>query len=138
VPHADKARREMIEYAIRFHEGFLADAGDEPGVRLDAAFAYLRTGQFRARLGQAVEAADAIRKATVHFEELHRQSPEDATLAKGLTESWNQLVIVLADAGNTAEAELAYTRCDEVFRRIGPAALTSTEYRIARAAILKT
>src|SRR5205823_2352120 len=112
------------EYAIQFHEGFIADTGNEPGVRRDAAMAYLRTGQFRARLGESAEAIAAFRRAIALFEALHHESPDDPAAGKGLTESWYQLVTALADVGEAAEAERAFARCEELFRRLGPTVLT--------------
>jgi tetratricopeptide (TPR) repeat protein/tRNA A-37 threonylcarbamoyl transferase component Bud32 len=151
VPRADKARREMIEFATRFIESFPESERNDPGVRRDKAMAYLRAGQFRVRLGESAAAIDALRKAIDLFDVLHRESPLDPTVAKGLIESWYKLAQTLADSGKESEsgpapvgnkaawkeAEQALARAEELFRQTDPTIHTASEHELARAGLLE-
>src|SRR5262245_14368360 len=44
VPGMEQVRREVLEEALRFFEGFLREKGDEPAVRREAGRAYFRVG----------------------------------------------------------------------------------------------
>jgi tetratricopeptide (TPR) repeat protein len=71
VPQLQEPRRQMLESALDFYRGFLAQEGSDPGVRRDAARGYFRSALLHLWLGQTDEAereaaeALALQKALV-------------------------------------------------------------------------
>ena len=63
VPQMQTARRALLEEALKFHQGFVQEKGDDPVVRYEAARAYRLMGKIRGLLGQTNDAAAACRHA---------------------------------------------------------------------------
>src|SRR5262249_26668227 len=75
VPQVQQVQREVLEYALKFHEGFLQERGDKPSVRWEAVKACCRVGDIRARLGRIDQAEAAYRRAIRLVEELPQDFP---------------------------------------------------------------
>jgi hypothetical protein len=112
APHSEKIRREMMEYALRFHEGYLHEYGADPVFRTDAAKAFVRVSDLRARLGDSEGAAAAILRAIELFESLTADRPDHGHYWKELTSAWITLGSVRASQARLHEAGEAYRRAE--------------------------
>src|SRR5262249_33862449 len=55
VPRMEKARRELLEQAVAFNQGFLNQRGDDPEIQLELALTQGRLAKIYRQLGQEVE-----------------------------------------------------------------------------------
>jgi tetratricopeptide (TPR) repeat protein len=88
-------------------------ARDHPAVaeyQWDLASAVVNLGESRLADGQAAKAEAAFREAEALLERLHREQPEDLTLASNLVETYGDRVWVLLGAGRVPEAVELCTR----------------------------
>jgi serine/threonine protein kinase len=103
VPGMQPLRRQLLESALEFYEGFLKERGDDPAVRTGLADAQLRVARIHQVMGQEDEARRAFSSALALYQSLARR--ED---------------LLAADPGNTRlRQELASTRM--ALARIGVA-----------------
>jgi tetratricopeptide (TPR) repeat protein len=77
VPEADAVRAELLGDALRFYEGFLAEADDpEPALRQEVARAHLRVAVIDQALGRPTDAAVHFREAVDRSAELTDAFPD--------------------------------------------------------------
>jgi serine/threonine protein kinase len=69
--------RKIIEKAAEFHEGFIADKGDDPAVLLEAARGWTAAGMCRASLGQINAAMEANDRAIELYNRLLAADPRN-------------------------------------------------------------
>ncbi len=91
VPGMQPLRRELLQSALAFNEGFLKEHGDDPNVRAGLASAFLRVGKIRSEFGESAEAKKSFEKARALFEPLVTANPAEPELAHGLAESLYRL-----------------------------------------------
>jgi serine/threonine-protein kinase len=80
-------RRELLQSALAYYEGFLKDHGDDPTVRAGLASAFLHVGKIRGEFGQGLEARKTLEKARALFEPLVAANPADPEAAHGLAQT---------------------------------------------------
>jgi serine/threonine protein kinase/tetratricopeptide (TPR) repeat protein len=107
VPGMERVRREILEEALVFFEGFLQAKGAEPGVRRETGQAYYRVGRIAYLLGQHERAEQAFRKALEVQGQLRDEIPERPESRHDLSCSYVRLAHVLASTGRPSEAEQA-------------------------------
>jgi tetratricopeptide (TPR) repeat protein len=71
--------RKIIEQAAAFHEGFVADKGDDPTVVLDAARAWAQASSLRHNLGESAAAIAANDRAVELYDRLLSTDPVNPT-----------------------------------------------------------
>jgi tetratricopeptide (TPR) repeat protein len=84
-------RRELLQSALAFYEGFLKERGDDPVVRAGLASSFLRAGRIRSEFGEDREAKKSYEKARALFEPLVAPNPADSEAAHELAESLDRL-----------------------------------------------
>jgi serine/threonine protein kinase/tetratricopeptide (TPR) repeat protein len=80
-------RRELLQSALAFYEGFLKERGDDPTVRAGLASAFLRVGKIRNEFGEYREAKQSYEKAQALFEPLVAANPAEPEFQDGLAQS---------------------------------------------------
>jgi tetratricopeptide (TPR) repeat protein len=133
VPHADPVRREVLEYAVRFYEGFLDTEGDSPAARRAAATAHLKVGGFRHRLGDLNGAADAFRSAVRLGEAGLAADPDDRDARLTRLTAAGRLCEVFLAAGRLADAEAADAEFERVYVSLPAGAASDRGVRFALA-----
>jgi serine/threonine protein kinase/tetratricopeptide (TPR) repeat protein len=107
-PRMEKVRRDLLQKALKFYEGFLAAQGSDAGVRLETARAHQRVGQIQEMLGEYPAAEKAYRSALEFFRELAAKFPSKPDYWQELAATQGKLGLVLLATGRREEAESAY------------------------------
>jgi hypothetical protein len=80
-------RRELLQSALVFYEGFLKDRSGDPSVRAGLASAFLRVGMIRSEFRENAEARKSFEKAKALFEPLVAANPAEPEFQHGLAQS---------------------------------------------------
>ncbi len=72
-PRMEQVRRQLLEDALRFYEGFLKQKAADPSVQWGAALAYLRVGDIYDKLGQYDRGAAPLAQGIAMLEALDRR-----------------------------------------------------------------
>jgi serine/threonine protein kinase/Tfp pilus assembly protein PilF len=108
VPGMEKIRRETLEKALAFFQGFLEQKGDEPIVRYETAWAYFRTGLIENLLGRHEQAEQSYRKTLELLDALPADLLRDKVEYLNLLAACQgNLAILFVDTGRHKEAEPA-------------------------------
>jgi serine/threonine-protein kinase len=99
-------RRQLLNEALSYYEGFLAERSTDPTLRRAVADARGRVGDIAGLLGKTDEARANLRLAVDQFEALHADFPDDPEVAMGLARALFTLAYqeVYADAYDAGEA----------------------------------
>ncbi|MCI0456688.1 MAG: serine/threonine-protein kinase [Gemmataceae bacterium] len=111
---AARVRRQLLEDALNFYQGFLKEGGDDPVIRRETARAYRRVGDIYQKLGELEGSADAYRLGADQQERLVRDFPGQADYARDLGELQHALGLALFALGQEQAAEKAHRRGVEV------------------------
>jgi serine/threonine-protein kinase len=93
VPGLQPLRRDLLESARKYYQGFLEERGDDPTVRAEAAEAWYRIGFVTQVVGSREAALNALRRAAAMDEALARDYP-------GVAADPYKLAMSLNDLGN--------------------------------------
>jgi serine/threonine-protein kinase len=104
-PRMERLRRDVLEQALHFYQGFLAAAEKDPTVRSETARAYRRVGDIEDMLGDYKASEREYRSAINLLQELAAKDPQNADLRAELAAAKNQLGIVLEATGRSREAQ---------------------------------
>src|SRR6266542_4242100 len=110
IPGMERVRREVLEEALQFFQGFLQQKGDEPAVRWEAARAYFRVGHIQNLLGRHRAAEQSYRRATELLGQLTSAFPAEAAYHGLAASCQTNLAILLKETGRYGEAERAFQR----------------------------
>lgn len=91
VPGMQLLRRELLQSALTFYQGFLKERGDDPTIRAGLAAAYLRIGRIHEELQSIAEGHKAYEEAAKIYEALVKENPNNLDLKAGLTKSQFEL-----------------------------------------------
>lgn len=131
VPGAERLRREVLSDALGYYREFIALVGDDPDLQADLAVTHFKVGTISEQIGAGPDALAAYRSAEQIFRQLVARQPGVAAHRRNLALCWNNIGLLLARAGKTAEAEAAYTEAIGAQRQLAddvPAA-DAAEYR---------
>jgi serine/threonine protein kinase len=132
-PEMQDVRRDLLEDALKFYQGFLQQASSDPSIRAETGLAYLRVGEISrflfGDLGRAnenfVRALPLLQQATVDF-------PGVAEYRHELGRCHNGLAVCLAAAGRLEEAEREHRKALEQFEQEGQMTLITGQERRVR------
>jgi eukaryotic-like serine/threonine-protein kinase len=99
VPQVQEVQREVLEYALRFHEGLLEEHGDEPAARWEAVRAWLRVANIRGELGRADASDAAYSRAIQMVEEMPDDYPSSVERQRMLIRCYSGRLTMLRQAG---------------------------------------
>jgi tetratricopeptide (TPR) repeat protein len=91
VPNSGEVRRELLEDALQFYEGFLETRSSDPAIRYETALTYSQVGKIRAQFGDRDAARIAYHKSIKIIEKLAEEFPENADYQEELTNRWRQV-----------------------------------------------
>ncbi len=84
VPGMSQVRRDLLEDALTFYEGFLEEKSEDPELAVETGRAYRRIGGIQLLLGQHGQAEEALKRAIALFVELRERFPNRAESAPGI------------------------------------------------------
>lgn len=103
IPGVEPLRRELLGETLRYYEGFIKQAADDPSLQEDIAITYSKIGGITERTGRTNEALAAYRQAVAVLERL-LQRQEDARAAQTLLALCrSNLGLLLARTGQADE-----------------------------------
>jgi serine/threonine-protein kinase len=77
VPGLQPLRKELLESALKYYQGFLAQRSDDPAVQKDLATAYTRVAKITAEISSPDKALEAYRQALAMRQKLLKRTPGD-------------------------------------------------------------
>ncbi len=88
VPGMQPLRRDLLQSALTFYQGFLKEHGDDPALRGELAAAYLRVGTIRGELGEWNEALKVRDQGVALYQALWKDAPESVEWQNGLAQCY--------------------------------------------------
>jgi tetratricopeptide (TPR) repeat protein len=90
VPGMQPLRRQLLQAALDFYQGFVRDHAGDERLQRELAAAYLRLGKIQAELQQPGEANKAFRQALTLYEALANRNGSDLEIQLGHAEGYRQ------------------------------------------------
>jgi serine/threonine protein kinase/tetratricopeptide (TPR) repeat protein len=85
APGLQPLRRDLLQAALRYYQGFLKERADDAAIKAGLAAAYLRVGQILGELGGKVAERDAAhRQGFALYQELTREDPANSEYLNGM------------------------------------------------------
>jgi eukaryotic-like serine/threonine-protein kinase len=94
-PGLHPLRKQLLQDAQRFYEGFVAEHGKDPAVRAELALARNRLASITAEIGSLVEAEGRFQQAVALWDELLRADPGNHDYQEKLAHTLNEHAVVL-------------------------------------------
>jgi serine/threonine-protein kinase len=111
VPGMQPLRKELLDSALKYYQGFLQEGGDDPALRLELAHAQHRVADILYDTATRADALSAAEKARDLFEALVRDRPGDVEPRVGLAQVYNLVGIAQrAKAPDKALTALGHCR----------------------------
>jgi serine/threonine protein kinase/tetratricopeptide (TPR) repeat protein len=117
-PHMEQIRRELLQKAAMFYEGFLRERGDDPHLRWQTARTQKNLGDIQEMLGNLDQAEQRYRTAVTMFVELRDSAPDDVRIKRDLAATQNNLGLLLDEMTRPAEAERALSAARDLRRSL--------------------
>lgn len=134
VPQMDAVRAELLNDALRFYLGFLAEADEsDTAIRWETALAHVRVARIEAYLGRAAAAASHYRQAIGRLEALAASEPRRAQYRAALADAHQRLADHLARGSSAADAGEHFERAAAIWIDLVAGAADSTEFRSSQA-----
>jgi tetratricopeptide (TPR) repeat protein len=108
LPGAEPLRRELLNETLGYYRQFIAYAADDPTLAAEMAATNVKAAVIAESLGDRNNALDHARKAVELFDRLAHEAPADEQLAIDHAKARNSLGVLLAAAGNSDDALVAY------------------------------
>jgi hypothetical protein len=105
MPQAETVRAEILEAALAFYRGFLAERAADAALREEVVAAQLEVAHVLESLGRSAEAIEAFRAHVALAEELLGSAPDSRLYREMHARALAALAEVLERAGARAEAE---------------------------------
>jgi serine/threonine-protein kinase len=109
-PGTQAVRRALLEKAKAYYESFLAERGEDPTLRLEAANAYRRLATITGELNPGLAAVPLYRRAVEGYRQLVHDHPDVPDYADKLADALAYLGMTLRDGG---QGEAARTALEE-------------------------
>jgi len=108
MPSMENVRAELLQKALKFHEGFQAQKGSDPKVRQQTGLALQQVGDIYALMGNYRVAEAKYRDAIALFTKLKDEKPAEPAYAADLADSYFHLGQLYRTRGMLSEAESSY------------------------------
>jgi eukaryotic-like serine/threonine-protein kinase len=129
----EKFRKDLLQSAKGFHERFIREQFDAPGVRYDLGLAHVRLAEIERELGDYPAAEDSLAKAIELFGELVRARPDSPEYERELGASYVALGLVHFDQARDEKAEASFEQALAIQEKQAAAYPQTAEYRFALA-----
>lgn len=114
VPGMQPLRKELMQSALRYYEGFLKDRAKDPKLRGELAKTHHRVASIRQNIGEVAEAEQAYLRAIEIEEQLAHENPTATMYQDDLASSFNNLGTLQSLTGRAEEAEKSFSRAIEI------------------------
>jgi serine/threonine protein kinase/tetratricopeptide (TPR) repeat protein len=121
APGMQPLRRQLLEDALKYYQGFARRLADRPEARADLAAAFARVSTIVAEIGSNEEALDDLRRARDLYQSLSAAQPTDRGLRRDLARSIAGIAALHNEAGRREEAEAEYRRALDIQRSLAAA-----------------
>jgi serine/threonine protein kinase/tetratricopeptide (TPR) repeat protein len=118
LPGVEPLRRELLLDTLNYYREFIRYAGDDRELRADLAVTWSKSAGVADELGDRTAALAGYREAAKAFQELATAHPGETRYEADLALCNNNIGLLLAATGKTAEAEQAYSAALEIQRRL--------------------
>jgi serine/threonine-protein kinase len=118
APGLQPLRKQLLEDALKYYQGFLRRLGEQPGVQIELASALDRVAQITAEIGSKQQALDYRRKARGIYQALAADHPRERGLMRGLARSIAAVAQLRGEAGQRAEAVTDYQEALRIQHRL--------------------
>jgi serine/threonine protein kinase len=132
-PHTTKIRETLLTDALKFYQGFLQQKGDDPVIRRETAFAYLRYSYILGQLERHEERIEPARQAVAIFEKLALEFQDSAEHRKLLADAYSSLAGCYFFSYRTAEAVETDKKALPIYKQMARDFPTVVAYRRAAA-----
>jgi tetratricopeptide (TPR) repeat protein len=131
IPEVEPVQRALLEKAAAFYEKFLAERGDDPALREEAARAYGRLGLINQRLGRLPESEAGFEKALALHTALAEGEPGEPRYRRLMAEDLFKGLAALYLGGNRfAEAEGPLLRARDILEPLVAEHADEVEYQV--------
>ena len=104
LPGLQPLRKELLESALHYYQGFLREADDDPSVRSELAAAYFRAGSIHAEIGSFDEALNELNAARDLYKNLLTGNPSDRGLREALAGTYQAAGLALISQERYSES----------------------------------
>lgn len=104
APHMDETRRRLLEDALQFYQGFLADEGNDPIVRREIGRAHGRIARIEEMLGRPDKAEEACQRA-IEVQRALLTDQNSPAVQMDLAKTERELALIWHRSGRSSEAE---------------------------------
>ncbi|NQT13512.1 MAG: tetratricopeptide repeat protein, partial [Planctomycetes bacterium] len=104
-PHMEQIRRELLEDALEFYQGFLKERSDNPELKMETALAHRRAGEIQGLLGDWEKSLANHQGSAKILIELNRLSPDNIDYRAHVARSRDYLADALTRLARFKEAE---------------------------------
>jgi serine/threonine protein kinase/tetratricopeptide (TPR) repeat protein len=122
VPGLQTVRKEFLEAALKYYEGFLQQHSDDPALRGMLAEAHYNVGKVALELGRLNDAEKEFRKALALQKELLAATPSDHKVKRAAASTWVGLARVHTRLRRISQADDAYIQARTLMEELVRAA----------------
>jgi serine/threonine protein kinase/Flp pilus assembly protein TadD len=128
-PHMEQLRRELLEEALQFYEGFLQESGDDPEVRYETVLVHGRVADIYHALGDYSNCLKQCEAQHRMVRALHAEFPEDARYHEELAKSYARVGEVMLRHSRLDIAERYWDMALSEWTRLAADYKTNPRYR---------
>jgi hypothetical protein len=110
VPHMEKDRRELLEYALKSYQGLLEKKPTDESTRFSVAHAYYQVADINRMLGNQSAARNAYESGVEWFEKLAEDFPGTPKYRNYLGMTYDYFGELLRDSNSVVEANDVYRK----------------------------
>jgi serine/threonine-protein kinase len=119
LPGLQPLRKELLETALRYYQGFAEEHGDDPALRAELARAFFRVGSIRRDLGARGDAFQAFQQSRDLWERLTAEAAGDAGFQDGLAQAWLAIGLLQTDdLGRAADGLQSLQQARAIYERL--------------------
>jgi serine/threonine-protein kinase len=119
LPGLQPLRKELLETALKYYQGFVEEHGDDPALQAQLARAFFRVGLIRRDLGAKSAAFQAFEQSRDLWQRLAKESPDEAGLRESLAQALLELGrLQFDDLGKSADGLHSLKRAEAIYERL--------------------
>jgi eukaryotic-like serine/threonine-protein kinase len=120
VPGLQPLRKELLESALQFYEGFLKQRSDDPGLQKDLAIAFAKVARITAEIGSKEKALDAYRQGLAIRNKLLAAEPNNVELQAEIAAQHHAVGRLQLQVGAVNESLTSLQQASEILRGVIP------------------
>jgi tetratricopeptide (TPR) repeat protein len=128
-PGMRSIRRQALQDALGYYQGFLRQRGDDPSVRAELAEGYYRVGYITAEIADKAEALEAFRHAVELYQGLADAYPDNRDFQHHAALGRHEAGLMLVALSRSAEALRLYEQCRDSWEALSRAEPANRTFR---------